>query len=223
MMFWDYLVTVASKELLARGIKVLQGNRLAAVEKEHIERLARFMELNGEMTIADMGSGFGEVARGVGAILPRCHFYLVNTNRFQLDHDPEQLGFTKLQEDMCSTSIPRESVDLVMFNYSLCHVDAFEALGEAARIARPKGKLFVYDYERIGGNNRETYEQLASRFLRDDEFRETADKSGWEKVETIYPGGDGSLFRELFNDKALYDRMFAELRPVIWRAKRRDE
>lgn len=182
------------------------------------------MGLNGEKDVADMGCGFGTVAEWLHeTLLPKAHFWLVNSNKFQLDHCPIEPGFFSFrQEDMCATSIPDESVDLVMFNYSLCHVDAAEALLEATRIARPDGHLFVYDYARIAGDNTESERHLAATFRTDTEFRDFAKLAGWTHVETIHPGGDDSLFRELFSRKELYDRVMKELIPVIWKA-RRDE
>ena len=61
--------------------------------------------------------------------------------------------FTLRCEDMRATSIPSESVDLVIFNYSLCHVDTLAALKEAARIVKPSGRLFIYDHARKGGES----------------------------------------------------------------------
>src|SRR4029077_4229995 len=126
--------------------------------------------------------------------------------------------FPQRLEDMCATSIPSGAVDLVMFNYSLCHVDPGQALAEAERIARPGGKLFVYDYQRLSGDNELTEKVLPPRFVSDAGFRVAAAATGWHEVETISPGGDDTLFREAAEDEALYDRMFDPLEPVIWKA-----
>jgi ubiquinone/menaquinone biosynthesis C-methylase UbiE len=222
MIYPDELVTEASKYLLAQGITILQGNRLAPTDSAHLDALASHMKLNGEKDVGDMGCGFGEVARFLhNDRLPSAHFWLVNTNQFQLDHCPIEPGFFSFrQEDMCATTIPDESLDLVMFNYSLCHVDARAALREAARIAKRGGHLFVYDYERLTGDNAASEQHLAATFLYDGEFRVIAAAYGWRDVETIHPGGDDSLFRDLFSRKELYDDIMNDLTPVIWRAHR---
>lgn len=223
MTYPDAIVTEASKYLLSQGIKVLQGNRLAPTEDEHLKNLAFYMDLNGQRSVADMGCGFGEVARVLHeTFLPEAHFWLVNTNEFQLSHCPVGPGFSCRQEDMLETTIPDESVSLVMFNYSLCHVDAGSALLEAARISRPGGRLFVYDYDRVSGNNDETQKNLAATFLADWEFRIICDATDWSDVETIHPGGEDGIFRELFSRKDLYDRMIKDLVPVIWKARKAD-
>lgn len=222
MIYPDDMVTEASKYLHSQGITLLQGNRLGPTDGEHLEQLAGHMKLNGELDVADMGCGFGDVSRFLHkVVLQKAHFHLVNCNKFQLDRCPIEPGFFSFrQEDMCATTIPAESLDLVMFNYSLCHVDARAALREAARIAKRGGHLFVYDYERVKGDNAETEKHLAATFLYDGEFRVIAAAYDWRDVETIHPGGNDGLFRDLFSRKELYDKMFAELTPVIWRARR---
>jgi hypothetical protein len=219
------IVTEASRYLLGKGVTVLQGNRLGDTEEAHVDRLATYMELNGEREVADMGCGFGAVPWFLSkALLPRAHFWLINRNRFQLGHCPLGPAFTRRLEDMCETSIPDGLVDLVMFNYSLCHVEQMAALIEAARIARAvTGKLFVYDYERVSGDNTLTEKILAATFLSDQAFRVMCESTGWRDVETLRLDGDDTLFREAVNDDALYNEMFDHLRPVIWRARRKEK
>jgi hypothetical protein len=216
------IVTEASRCFLSKGVTVLQGNRLGATEEAHVARLATYMELNGEKEVADMGCGFGAVPWFLSKqLLPEAHFWLINKNRFQLGHCPLGPAFTRRLEDMCATSIPAGVVDLVMFNYSLCHVEQLAALTEAARIAKPEtGKLFVYDYERVSGDDSLTEKILAAKFLSDPAFRVLCEDTGWCNVETFRMDGDDTIFREAANDDALYDSMFDHLRPVIWRAHR---
>lgn len=222
MIYPHDIVTEGSKQALARGMRILQGNRLEPTDEGHVSRLADYMQLNGELEIADMGCGFGEISRLLSKAMPiTTHFWLVNQNRFQMQQCPPDPRWTKRREDMCATSIPAGLIDLVMFNYSLCHVDPLAALAEAGRIAHPsKGKLFVYDYERTSGDNSLTEKLLFAHFLLDATFRGYCQATGWRDVETIHPGGDDTLFREIVNDKAVYDEMFDHLRPVIWRARR---
>jgi SAM-dependent methyltransferase len=218
MVYPNHIITEASKHLLAKGVRILQGNRFANTDEAHVDALATYMRLNGEREVADMGCGFGEVSLLLGRKLPAARFWLVNKNLFQMEHCPVGERYIRKLEDMCSTSIPAGAVDLVMFNYSLCHANPRAALAEAARIARLGGKLFVYDYQRMSGDNELTEKVLAARFLRDAEFRVAAAATGWRDIETISPGGDDTLFREAAEDEALYDRMFDHLEPVIWKA-----
>jgi SAM-dependent methyltransferase len=246
MIYPQDIVTRGSEQMLAKGVRVLQGNRLAFTELEHLRKLISYMDLNGEKSVADMGCGFGTVSLVMSPAIPRARFWLVNQNEFQLAHCPETAGFNRRCEDMTKTSIPDGSVDLVMFNYSLCHVDTLGALREAARIAKGRdgtpvpsaagmrrarecdalpesaatGKLFVYDYARKSGDNRLSREYLFAHFISDALFREACASTGWRDVETICPGGDDTVFREAVGNDVLYDAIFEHLVPVIWRANR---
>jgi SAM-dependent methyltransferase len=213
-------ITQASEVLLHQGVKVLQGNRFAKSEAAHIAKLIEYMQLDAIEAVADMGCGFGEISLALSRIYPEAHFYLVNCNEFQLGKCPAGVRFSRMLTDMCHTAIPRDAIDLVMFNYSLCHVDPAEALLEAARIARPSAGLFVYDYHRIRGDNTLTQKHLSANFMSDLEFRTNALLTGWSDIETIPVDGDDTLFRVAMGDDVLYDAMFDDLHPVIWRARR---
>lgn len=221
MIYPQDIVTRGSEQLFAEGVRVLQGNRFASTELGHLQKLIGYMKLNGERAVADMGCGFGEVSLMMTSAIPRARFWLINQNTYQLRHCPMLPEFTLLREDMCATSIPWGSVDLVMFNYSLCHVDILAALTEAARISRPGGKLFVYDYARTGGDDELAEKNLFAHFVSDELFRVACACTWWTDVETIYPGGDDTPFREAMANDALYDAIFKDLVPVIWKAKRR--
>jgi ubiquinone/menaquinone biosynthesis C-methylase UbiE len=218
MNYDNELAGKASKYLLSQGIRVLQGNRFAQTEIEHLEKLADYMALNGEREVADMGCGFGEVSVYLSRKMPQTHFWLVNINQAQIEECPSGEKFTLLREDMCSSSIPDESVDLIMFNYSLCHVAPIFALREAARIGRDKARLFVYDYQRVWGDDELTKKHLSASFLRDSQFRGHALAAGWKEIETIPAPGDDTLFRAALGNDSLYEAMFSELLPTIWKA-----
>jgi hypothetical protein len=218
----DDKVTEVSKHLLEKGATILQGNRLEPTDAGHLTRLAHYMDLNGQSEVADMGCGFGAVSWFLSQwCIPKAHFWLINQNAFQLKYCPIGPAFTRRREDMCSTSIPDNLVDLVMFNYSLCHVEPHAALTEAARIARDHtGRLFVYDYVRVSGDDSLTEKLLAAKFQSDEAFRVTCEATGWKNVETFLVGGDDAIFREAVNDQAIYESIFEHLQPVIWRAQK---
>ena len=213
-------VTQASMIFWERGVRILQGNRLGNTDAEHVDALAKHMGLNGERNVADMGCGFGGVSKLLSEKLPEARFWLINKNGWQLSKCPEEPQFWWFNEDMCSTSIAGGRVDMVMFNWSLCHANVFMALSEAHRITNEKGRLFVYDLERVSGDNVETKEVLNAVFSSDAEFRSACDATGWREVETIHPGGDDTMFRESCCDDELYDRLTKGLIPVIWKARK---
>jgi ubiquinone/menaquinone biosynthesis C-methylase UbiE len=213
------IITEQSRYWFDRGLKILEGNRLGETDEDHVKVRMHHMGLNGEKRVADMGCGFGEVSRLIADKFRDTVFYLVNQNEFQLSKCPKGFWFEQRLEDMCNTSIPDRSIDLVMFNYSLCHVDPVEALREAHRIATESGRLFVYDYERIGGDNSLTEQYLFADFVSNADFRSMCKATKWRDVETIHPGGDDKIFRTLLPDSSFYDLMFDDLKPVIWKAK----
>jgi SAM-dependent methyltransferase len=210
-------VTEVSKRLYEQGVRILEGNRLGDTDEAHVDALVEQMKLNGERTVADMGCGFGEISRLLSNKFPDMLFYLINQNGFQLSKCPSNHRFDWHNEDMCATSLPRNLVDLVMFNHSLCHVNPAVALKEAYRIATDRGRLFVYDYERVAGDNLVTEKVLHARFISDEEFRAACDATGWRNVETVHPGGSNKIFEELLD---CYDEIFRDMEPVIWTAKK---
>lgn len=216
-------VTSASQVLWNKGERILQGNRLGSTDKKHIDALAFYINLRGdEEHIADMGCGFGEVSK----ILCRkrngnqAMYWLVNNNKFQMEKCLEWDGpCAYIERDMIDTGISDDKMDLVMFNWSLCHVNPVLALREAWRITRHGGRLFVYDYARMMGDNKLTSKLLNARFLHDSEFRFICmNEIMWMEIETIYPGGDDTIFRQAIGDPALCDKILLNLKPVIWKA-----
>lgn len=205
---------------LSEDMLVLQGNRLGDTDESHIGVLLGRMRPPEGATIVDIGSGFGEPARLMHAARPDLTFIMANRSRAQLARSPAAEGLYPLHADMHRLPLPDNSMDGAMFLYSLCHADQGVALAEAARVVRPGGFCFVYDYERIGGNNRRMMQQLCARSYSASEFTRFANNAGWIVRWHENPGGDDTLFRTLFPDTDSYDQIFQSLRPVIWKLQR---
>jgi len=212
------MLTEMSQEGLRRGIKILQGYRLAPTDAAHVDALLAFMAPPHGTTWADIGCGFGEVARLMYRRRPDLRFVLVNNNAFQLSHAPE--AFPVVLADMHDIPLDDASVDGCMFLYSLCHADHVRALGEAARITRPGGSLFVFDYDRAGGDNDLMRSRLYAEAWPLWRTRMHAAAAGWKITDVDMPEGDDTLFRELFETAEEYDGIFAHLEPVLWKAVR---
>jgi SAM-dependent methyltransferase len=214
----DVLVE-ASRVCLAQGVKILQGYRLADTDEAHVAKLLAHMAPKPDTLWADIGCGFGEVARVMCEQRPDLSFFLVNNNEFQLAHTPE--GFRAIQADMEDIPLGDGTVDGCMFLYSLCHApDMLFALIEAARITRPGGELYVYDYERMGGDNALMRQCLYAKAFPFDDIVDTARMAGWKVTLHYHPAGSDELFRQLYPNQEEYDEIFEDLRPVIWKAVR---
>ena len=134
----EEMVKTGSEILWDRGIRILQGNRLAPTDEEHVAKLARHMDLSGEEhNIVDMGCGFGEVSRLLSHHVPNAIFWLVNNDKYQIERCRELPELPELSNilnsDMLNTGLPNDCMDMVMFNYSLCLVDVEIGIGGSCK------------------------------------------------------------------------------------------
>lgn len=211
-----------SMDAWERGVHVLQGNRLGPTDFEHVRRLLELMSPPESACVLDIGSGFGEPARLMQSMRHDLRFVLLNDSAVQLSKAPVGECFAQVLADMHSIPLPDAFFDGAMALYSLCHSDLPAALAEVARVVKPGGFLFVYDYERKSGDN-----QLMERHLRAHAHSASAMvqaclAAGWvPEFRLSVEDGDDSLFRDLMSNNDLYDAIFSHLTPVIWRMLRR--
>lgn len=212
-------LTQASRLALARNLRVLQGYRLAPNDHDHVHRLLDLMDPDENTTWLDIGSGFGEPARIMHRLRPDLKFWLVNNNLYQIEFGVAEMP--TFFADMYELPFPDETADGAMFLFSLCHADnKVLALREAARVVRPGGALFVFDYARTGGDNRLAMRYLSSMFITIPQLCTAAAGSGWSPPEFMSPDGDDAVFRSVFEDEELYYEIFKDLAPVVWKAVR---
>lgn len=214
------LLTATSEAAWGRGMRVLQGFRMGHDDVAHIRALLRIMAPRPGTRWADIGCGFGEVARLMHAERPDLDFVLINNNAAQLSHAPPQ--FERVLADMHGLPLSPGSVDGCMFLYSLCHAASiFSVLAEAARITRPGGSLFVFDYERLSGDNALLCERLCAWVQAHDVTVEDASAAGWDVIMHDNPDGDDAVFRDAYRNDVEYELIFRHLAPVVWAARRR--
>ena len=207
--------------LVAQGLRVLQGNRLAPTEAGHVLELARYMALPAGATVIDLGCGVGEVARILGHVRPDLRFVQVNVSPVQLAMAPEGERFTRILADFHNVPLGDACADVALFLYAICHGDQPRALREAARLVKPGGSLFIYDLAREGGDNTASEAELLARFHPVGAMVETASAAGWALDGIAQPVGQDDVLKGLFPDPARYAALFADLRPTIWRFTRR--
>jgi phosphoadenosine phosphosulfate reductase len=212
-------MNAASDELTRQGVRVLQANRLADTEVGHVHKLMEHMDLPVGATVLDAGCGVGEVARIMGAKRRDLRFVLLNKSEHQLAAAPAGSRYQRIVADFHALPLPAGSIDVSLFCYALCHADHFVALREAARVTRPGGSLFVYDYERTGGDNALLERTLHARAFPLRDIQAMAGMAGWRLEEASNPVGS-DLFRVLFEDQDTHAAIFDDLRPAIWRFAR---
>lgn len=207
-----------SEDVWHRGIRVLQGTRLAATDALHVQALSAFMDVPDDSRIIDIGCGFGAVSQLMMEARPQLTFCNLNNSLTQLCRASDAPGFSKLHATMHSIPMEDGVFDAAMMLYSLCHGDHYATLKEAARVVRSGGVLMVYDYARSGGDNALAEQELCARFYASKDLIAMAADVGWRITRTrMVPGADDSLFRSLFNDDARYNAIFDDLTPTLWR------
>jgi SAM-dependent methyltransferase len=207
----------ATRYALDAGIKVLQGSRLAPTDDAHVSRLLAYMDPPLGAVLLDAGCGFGEVARLMRCERPDLDFILLNENALQLSHAP---SMRRVQADMHALPLADASVDGVMFCYSLCHTDISVALTEAARVTRPGGFLFVYDYDRLRGDSNLMHARLFAWAIPFDLMVWAAERAGWLPVMHENPHGDDTMFRAAYANDAEYNQIFDDLALSVWKMRR---
>lgn len=213
----EYLLNKATESLLSRGIRIFQGARMAPTDRGHVAALLEKMAPPTDAIVVDMGCGIGEVARLMRDERPDLKFWLVNNNAAQLAHARSGIA---LLADMHDTGLRPECADGVMFCYSLCHSDFERALIEGARITKPGGFLFVYDYERMAADDRLFSRVLCARALSRTQMTEVAADAGWRVDIWENPKTDDASFRNEFPNDVEYNAIFDDLRVCAWRAIR---
>lgn len=148
---------------------------------------------------------------------PDLAFVLLNRNGTQLRRAPRGPGFTSIPADMGAVPLADASVDGAMYLYAICHADALVALTEAARVVRPGGFCFIFDFVRTGGDNALMERHLHARAHSAGDFMAACDAAGWRDVRGAPAPGDDAAFRALFTDPTVYDAIFRDVRPVLLR------
>jgi ubiquinone/menaquinone biosynthesis C-methylase UbiE len=135
-------VASATDACVDAGIRVLQLFQ-DGTEAEHVRHILTLMDPPAGSIVVDVGCGVGEVARLMFESRPDLTFLLLNLSAHQLAMCPKQMA--RIESDMHSMPLTAGCADVVMVNYTLGYADLDLFLGEAYRVLKPGGVLFIYD------------------------------------------------------------------------------
>lgn len=210
-------VDAASRRCAESGLRVLNAHLFADTEAEHVDVLLGLIQPKVGAVILDAGCGFGETARLMREARPDLFFKLVNASRAQLAECP--LDMELIEADYTSMPVASGSVDVVMFNYAICHApDWVPVLREANRVLREGGTLFINDMLRQNDVGNELMElTLGGRAHTEKKVAGWARQAGFELLEGIIHTGTVQRMRGVFQDAALYDCIMDGVVPATWR------
>lgn len=137
------MVGEVSRAMRDQGLSIFETHRLGHSDEDHAARLLDAFRPPEGATILDAGCGVGGLALAMKRLRPDLDFILLNSSPEQLALCPE--GFQTVLADFHDTTIPPDSVDAVMFAFSLGHSILHRVLAEARRILKPGGRVFIYD------------------------------------------------------------------------------
>lgn len=204
------------------GFHVLNGFLLAETEREHCLRLLEMICPKPNAVILDAGCGVGAVAAHMAKARPDLRWHLLNLSEAQLEMCPD--GMATIHASYDDIPLADKSVDVVMFNYALCHSgDWLKTLQEANRVLREGGTLFVFDMARINdegpARNPLMAHVLQASAYTPDEVQDVACRAGFALIEQVEPDTAGNRLKHLMGDD-VYDLVVGDVAPMAWRFRK---
>ncbi|XVJ69963.1 MAG: methyltransferase domain-containing protein [Rhizobacter sp.] len=196
------------------GMRVMNAFLLADNEVEHAAALLDSMAPPVGATVLDAGCGVGAVAELMHDIRSDLQFKLLNVSRLQLDHCPS--GMERIHGDYDAVPLPDASVDVVMFNFSICHANDWQVtLREARRVLREGGTLFIFDMVRRSGDNALMSKILAASAYPGWQIAEAGKRAGFrlDRAEIHQPKVE--RLRDVMGDG--YDSVVGDVLPATFR------
>lgn len=144
----DSIMGAMTDYIVDRGEKLLQVFRLCQDERDHAYALAAEMGYRPGQTVLDVGCGTGWLGGYLSELEPSLTVKLLNYGEAQLKHAPPNLEKTVGD----SEDLPYEdnSADGLILSYILGHTKFEKTIGEAHRVLRPGGWLFLYELNKSG-------------------------------------------------------------------------
>ena len=202
--------------LMALRFNVLQGAMVAPTEADHVSALLGLMDAPHDATVLDLGCGIGGVAQLMAAERPDLRFTLVNSEPLQLAMaDPKML---RVLADYHHVPLPDGYASGAMFLYSLCYGQLLDALTSARRLVRPDGWLFVYDFERLTGDNELMEQRLGCHAVSREETQAAAEAAGWHITSWQRLKPHPERFSMACDNVPDGHTIFSQIALVAWRA-----
>lgn len=209
---------------MAKGMTVFNGALLEHGEREHVRRLLQLMDPPAGAAVLDAGCGIGAVASMMAAERPDLQFVLVNNNEYQAEIC-KTAGMDVHVADFNQMPISDGSIDVVMFNFALCHsADWFATMREAWRVLKPAGVLFIYDFARVSGDNLVMWHRLGAAAHGSPAVCDSAALAGFKLHQALIHKPAVDRLRDVLGAEA-FDVVVGDVLPATWRFVReeRDE
>ena len=209
-------VDAATEQVLAQGIRVLNGALFAPDEAGHVAVLLAALNPPPGARVIDAGCGVGEMARLMAQARPDLDILLVNSSQAQLDLCPPQ--FDRLRADFHAMPLEDGCADAIVFSYALCHSPDWPvALREARRVLRDGGVLLVNDMARVAGDNAEMERVLGARAHAPEAVIEWAARAGLALDRVQAPPVVVDRLAEVLAQDGVAADMLAGCAALVWR------
>jgi len=197
-------------------MEILQSHFVGNDPATHVSWLLKQLAPVQGARVIDMGCGTGAVSKRMSELRPDLKFTLVNKDVDQLSLCPTGDAFELLHGDYLDTNLPAGCADAVMFCFSLWYTSPEFAMGEAARLLRPGGRLLVY--ETTGGESVDAAfkEQFGFGVHTAESVAGWATKAGFVSLNTEYPATGTDMCRTWLasvGEAHLFDKVFAPSTP----------
>lgn len=189
----------ATQLAIDAGVRQFQAFLVGKDDAEHAARLLELLDPPEGARIVDAGCGIGETARLMCELRPDLHFVLVNLSEAQLALCPG--GMERVKADFCCMPLESASADIVFYSYAASQCEDWgRMLGEARRVLKPDGQVFLCDLVNEGGANVDAWASAGATIRSLDEMAGLARGAGFEVDEAFILASEVDQLRLLCSE-----------------------